>query len=101
MVIVKKYTPNKTKSFVPLPEFARLKEVELEDGTIAVKGDGYPVVLQDKRDPDVWKRDPKVKQAKKETEVSVRGQNYLIEQLIVSLDHLTYDLHLTVGKTRL
>jgi hypothetical protein len=65
--------------------------------------DEYPVVLQEGRDPKVWKKDHEVKKAKKAKTQSQQGVNYLVKNYLAVLKNMEDDLNcrLVVGKQRM
>lgn len=58
------------------------------------------VVLVTPRDPEVWGRDGRVKEAKKALS-SQHATNYLLERYLKSQRYLRANLHLTIGRQRL
>ena len=95
------FTPNRGKTFVSLPEYERSRKEVLENGQTRILGDRYPVVPQEKRDPTLWRRDSRVKAAKKALDCSIRGTINLVEQFNACFGQLHANLHLTIGKHRL
>lgn len=60
-----------------------------------------PLVLVQKRDPQVWKKDPNVKQAKKALDNSQHGVNYLIQSYSAMNEYMRANIHLTIGRSKM
>lgn len=60
-----------------------------------------PLILVPARDPSVWRKDPRVKEAKKHLDNSQHGVNYLLQSFQESMNHLRADMHITVGRQRM
>ncbi len=60
-----------------------------------------PLTLVQPRDPACWKKDPKVKEIKKELDNSQHGVNYVIQSYQHFAQHMRANIHITVGKQRL
>jgi hypothetical protein len=88
------------RAFGTTPDKHRDFHAERVDGTprnVPV----VPLVLVQPRDPQVWKKDARIKEMKKSVDNSQHGVNYVLQAYQSQLNHMKSNLHLTVGKQRL
>jgi len=83
-------------------EFVKHKDfaANRQDG-IASNAPVMPLTLVEPRDPQVWKKDPRVKEVKKSTDNAQYVTNHLLDLYASWGSKLRSNIHLTVGKQRL
>lgn len=60
-----------------------------------------PLTLVQPRDPEFWKRDPRINEVKKNVNNSQHAINRLLETYKDNSDHLRANIHVTFGRQRL
>jgi len=60
-----------------------------------------PLVLVANRDPEVWRRDSRLKEARRKTRTSQYLDNQLLNSYIENVDQMRANIHLTIGKQRI
>jgi hypothetical protein len=60
-----------------------------------------PLITVQPRDPNCWKKDPSVKQAKRVVDNSQHSVNYIVQSYREMLNHMKANIHITVGRQRL
>lgn len=88
------------RAFGTTPDKHRDFHAERIDG-VSRNSPVVPLVLVQPRDPQVWKKDTRIKHVKKTLDNSQHGVNYVLQAYQSQLGHMKANLRLTVGKQHL